>query len=109
MASAQQSISQHTAAVISLQKALEYMALPQQQEQQETTSSSSSSSVKLQQPQQQGASIPSSSSSSSSDGSADSQDTMTAVMNASGGDVELARLKLSAMVSVLCCCADGCL
>lgn len=110
LAEAQQAAAQPAAAVASLQKALEYMALPQQQ--QEGGAGGGNAPPQQQQQQQQGAAsiLPSSSqsssqsSSSSSGGSVDSggasgdEDALTAVLGASGGDMELARLKLSAMV-----------
>lgn len=100
VAAAQQSVGQHTAAVASLQKALQYMALPRQQEDGQDASNSSSPQL-LQQPQQQQqvASSAGSGGSSSSDVQASDQDAVSAVMGAAGGDMELARLKLSAMVS----------
>lgn len=101
LAAAQRGAQQPSAAVASLQKALEYMALPSQQEGDQGSSSSSSSPQAL---QQQGASIPvppGSSGSSSGVGGEGGEgvDTLTAVMAAAGGNAELARLKLGAMVS----------
>lgn len=98
MAAAQQSIGQHSAAVTSLQQALEYMALPQQQEQQ-----AESSDIAQQQLQQQAQQVASNLPPSSSDVPAADQDTLTTVMAASGGNPELARLKLGAMVRTGAC------
>lgn len=103
MAAAQQSVGQHSAAVVSLQKALEYMALPQQGEQQ-----APSSDVAQQQLQQQAQQVASNVPPGSSDVPAADQDTLTAVMAASGGNPELARLKLGAMVRAGVCARSCC-
>jgi len=102
VAEAQQTAAQPAAAVDSLQKALDYMALPQQQQQQQeeeaavSSSSSSSSSEAAGQQQQLQQLRPGGSSSSGVDGVGD--DVLTSVLGSCGGNVELARLKLSAMV-----------
>jgi hypothetical protein len=74
---------------------MEYMALPQQED-----GSSSDQQQQQQQQQQQAApgTLPSASSSSSSGVDGGGVDTLTSVMEASGGDVELARRKLTALV-----------
>lgn len=94
MAAAQQSIGQHSAAVTSLQQALEYMDLPQQQEQQAAGSDLAQQQQLQQQAQQVASQLPPS----SSNVPAADQDTLTAVVAASGGNPELARLKLGTMV-----------
>ena len=104
LAAAQRTAQQHAAAVASLQKALEYMALPpqQDQEQQQQQQQQDAGGLPQRQAQQQlqGASIlPPGSSSSSSPEVGEGVDTMTAVMVASGGNAELAQLKLRALVS----------
>jgi hypothetical protein len=100
LAAAQRTAQQHAAAVASLQKALEYMALPPQQDQEQQQDAGGLPQRQAQQ-QLQGASIlpPGSSSSSSSPEVGEGVDTMTAVMVASGGNAELAQLKLRALVS----------